>query len=86
MKTVPWLVRVYRELMLFVYIARVVWQYNNGHNYPLISLPDWAVHYMARYLYDDNRGGCDEMFLEDIITLSQEEWELRHRKRKESRH
>lgn len=73
---------MYRRYAMLIYIIRVLWEYIHDEAYPLSSLPDWAVHYMARYLYDDELGGWDEQLLDNIVSLSQAEWEIRHKDRK----
>lgn len=69
---------------MFFYVALVLWQYGKNDPWPLIRLPDWAVHYMARYFYADETTGDPEL-IEHISSLAQEEWELRHNERKAKR-
>lgn len=75
MKTIPPYILAWRRIAMFYYIAVVLWQYNRNHPYPLYNLPDWAVHYMARYMYLEEGDDMDYAPIVDILTdEAEQEW------------
>lgn len=85
MKLIPWYIRAYREVMMYKYIAQAVWQYDLEDPYPFARLPDWAVHYIARFLDDEPTEQYSQEFICDFIDVAEREWFHRQDKRKRQR-
>jgi hypothetical protein len=75
MKVTPIYILRLRSYMMFYYISVALWQHRSNHSYPLISLPDWAVHYMFRYMYIEE--GEDSDIVNELTSLAELEWQHR---------
>jgi hypothetical protein len=87
MKTIPAYILAWRRIAMFYYIAVALWRCKIAeYEYPLVVLPTWAVHYMARYMYLEEG---DDMEYADIVDYlkdeADKEWDVRRRFRNHNR-
>ena len=71
--------------MMYKYIAQAIWQFDLEDHYPFARLPDWAVHYIARYLDDEPTEKYDQQYICDFISMAECEWSIRRLERNQKR-
>lgn len=88
MKIVPPLVREYRYWVLLWHIGVILWNYKLGRFFPMKDSPDWVVLYMSKIPEDELyelRNEEERDMIREIISLSEDEWKLRKRKKNQNR-